>query len=507
MNQSEQPKISKRMLIWTILYAILFFAIILISNLKAVNLWLSGLLTILRPVLIGLVIAYLCNPFFRFFERKLLFHVRPPKLRRVLSLLLTYLLLLLIIAGLLLLLIPQLISSVQNFIQNFDSSLSSMVDQLNSLLSSLNAKLPARNDGTPAISLLNAENIRMRIAELGDVIMKELENSLKPENLKFVKDFLNQTTSLLTMLVFAFFVSLYLLASKEKRYAQIMKFRKAYFSERVNARLTHILTVADRSFGGFLRGKILDSTIVGILVYLTCLIFQIPYAVLVAVVVGITDIIPVIGPFLGVIPTAIIILLTDPIKVIIFLISILVIQQIDGNIIAPKILGENTGVSSLCVLIAIIVMGNLWGLVGMLVGVPLFATVIELIKWYLEKRLQEKKLAEETDSIPQGTLPEQLEASGDSPSDPNEQKKTAVLQGGAGNLTQTEHIQLRIYALAKKYRVFHDMTDQTMTDFAAEAAEVFAAVKETEPDRDPLTAPVQEAEPGMEADSNGGACR
>lgn len=285
-----------------------------------------------------------------------------------------------------------------------------------------------------------------------------------------------------------------------------MKFRKAYFSERVNARLTHNLTVADRSFGGFLRGKILDSTIVGILVYLTCLIFQIPYAVLVAVVVGITDIIPVIGPFLGVIPTAIIILLTDPIKVIIFLISILVIQQIDGNIIAPKILGENTGVSSLCVLIAIIVMGNLWGLVGMLVGVPLFATVIELIKWYLEKRLQEKKLAEETDSIPQGTLPEPLEASGGSPSDPNEQKKAAVLQGGAGNLTQTEHIQLRIYALAKKYRVFHDMTDQTMTDFAAEAAEVFAAVKETGPDREPLTAPVQEAEPGMEADSNGGAC-
>lgn len=487
-NHPEQLRISKRTLIGVILYAILFFAILLISNLTAINKWLAGLLAVLNPVLIGLVLAYLANPFFRFFERKMLIHVSAPRVRRALALTLTYLVLLTIVAGLLLLIIPQLILSIHNFIKNFDSYLSSIITQINGVIDLLNQSLPAREDGSVAITHLDFATIQAQIKEFWTALSKEIQEYFKPENLGFIKNIFTQTTGILTNLVFAFFISLYLLASKEKRYAQIMKFRKAYFSESVNAKLTHMFTIADQSFGGFLRGKLLDSTIVGVLVYLCCLIFDIPYAVLVATVVGITDIIPIIGPFLGVIPTAVIILLTDPMKVIIFLICILVIQQIDGNIIAPKILGENTGVSSLCVLVSIIIMGDLWGLVGMLVGVPLFATVIELVKLYLDQRLREKGMpghAQDFDAQDAAKEPEKVRK--------KIRRQKRLAPGGSGDLSPLEQIQLRTYALARKYRIFTDHSDEALNEFAAEAAAVFAAVAAEEEAKESSAANAPEA--------------
>jgi hypothetical protein len=171
-----------------------------------------------------------------------------------------------------------------------------------------------------------------------------------------------------------------------------MKFRHALFSDTANARITRFCTVADRSFGGFLEGKLLDSLIIGILAYVIFSIFGIPYALLLASFIGITNVVPIIGPFIGAIPTAFILLLSAPEKVIPFLIIVIILQQIDGNIIGPNILGNNTGVSSLCVMIAIIVMGSLWGLVGMLLGVPLFATILDLTDEFTTSRLQKKGL-------------------------------------------------------------------------------------------------------------------
>jgi hypothetical protein len=133
-------------------------------------------------------------------------------------------------------------------------------------------------------------------------------------------------------------------------------------------------------------------------------IFQVPYAILIAAVVAVTDIIPVVGPFIGIVPAAVIILLTDPPKLIPFLLIILLIQQVEGNIISPKILGEQTGISSLCVIIAISVMGAIWGFAGMILGVPLFATVIELISDYLDGRLRKKGLPVQTEYYATDTM-------------------------------------------------------------------------------------------------------
>ena len=245
---------------------------------------------------------------------------------------------------------------------------------------------------------------------------------------------------------------------------------------KTNESITKFISIADSSFGGFLRGKLLDSCIVGVLVYIACLIFGIPYEILVAVIVGITDIVPVIGPFIGVIPTAVIILLTDPGKVIVFLISILVIQQIDGNIIAPKILGENTGVSSLCVLISILVMGDLLGLVGMVIAVPLFATVIELGKSWMDKRLTAKGLSGDLDDYyAEDALPDLTEAeekSAEYTSPEIVYAATPISADTDEGLTDLEQLQLRSYALIKKYRALPNLSDETLISFAEQAANV-----------------------------------
>ncbi len=477
-EENTSRKLNKNQTLLLLAGVTVLFLVLLIANLDEVKRWVDALNRVLAPVLIGLIIAYLANPFFRFFERKAFLALRPTGLRRVLALLCAYLTLLVIIGGLLLLIIPQLVESIQNFAANFDNYLESVVNQANNLIMNINSGLPTKADGSPAISYLRPDGIRQSVGNLMNSLLLALKNNFTPESLGAITNLLGRTTSILTNLIFGIFISIYLLASKELRYAQIMKFRRAYFSETFNRRLTKFCTIADRSFGGFLRGKMLDSGIVACMVYVTCLIFDIPYEILVAVIVGVTDVIPVIGPFIGVIPTAIIILLTDPIKVVIFLISILVIQQIDGNIIAPKILGEHTGVSSLCVMIAILVMGDLMGFVGMLIGVPLFATIIEISKLYLDKRLAEKGLPVETEAHESEAPPEPTIVPDETPIALRTMCEQLAAQTQSDNLTSFEELQLRSYALAKKHDLFSDTSDESISRFADEIAELFAQAQE-----------------------------
>lgn len=473
MNETHERSIPRRYRIGFLVGALALLSILLIANLDVVNRWLGLILRIFAPLLTGLVIAYLANPFFRLFERKLLLHIAYPKLRRGFSLLLTYLLLAAIITGLLLLIIPQLIESIRNFIDNFDTYMSSVVEQANGTLQKLNQRLPQKGDGEPFFAPLNKETILGKATELWETLMETVRQNIRPENMGMVRDLLQNTAKFFTDLIFGVLISVFVLLSKEKCYAQIMRVRKAFLSDRVNAALTRFVDIADRSFGGFLRGKLLDSCIVGVLVYIACLIFHIPYEILVAVIVGITDIIPVIGPFVGVIPTAIIILLTDPLKVIVFLISILVIQQIDGNIIAPKILGENTGVSSLCVLISILIMGDLLGLVGMIIAVPLFATVIELSKLWLDKRLTAKGLSGDLDTyyaedaLPDLTAEEEKSSEYTAP-EASYTASVPIAESG-GNMTEVEQLQLRTYALLKKHRPLPALSDEELISLAEQA--------------------------------------
>ena len=483
MEQSAVNQRKKQVIAISV-YAVLFLLLLLVSNIGHFNSWLDAVLGLLRPVLIGLALAYLCNPFFRFYERKLFAKIQPHGLRRTVSLIFTYLTLVAIIGVLIMLIVPQLVSSITEFIGNSNDFLQQTVGAVNGLITKINNMLPTKENGLGMIPPLHPEAVREAISKL--FLLIEIDNEmlmqfLNAETIGAIISIAEGIVDLIGDVLFGLFISLYLLNTKEKRYAQIMRWRRALFSDKVNDSITKICTTADKSFGGFLKGKILDSCMVGILVYISISLLGVPYAVLIAVIVAITDIVPIIGPFIGVIPSAVIILLTDPTKVIPFILCILVIQQIDGNILAPKILGENTGVSSLCVMIAITTLGSLWGLAGMVLGVPLFATVLELTGDYLDSRLKKKGLSTATEdyympelggeeATPEKNVFEKMQ-------ERISLRRQAATSGGNGMLNTLEHFQLETYELAKKHNLFSEEDDELLMEFAAEEA---ALAEETE---------------------------
>ena len=494
-----ESKQKKRLLTALGVYAVLFLVLLVLSNLTSLVGWLYSLLRLFRPLLIGLVIAYLCNPFFRFFERKLFAKIKPMSLRRGISLFFTYLVVLLIIGVLLMLIVPQLIQSIADFIADADSNIDRSVSEINTLIGMLNDRLPETETGEARIPLLEAEKLKENVSEFFQSInldSKVLLQYIKPEMIFSVFDIAQDLFFTLTDIIFGLFISLYLLHTKEKRYAQVIRLRKVLFSDETNRSISKICNTADKSFGGFIKGKMLDSAMVGVLVYIAISIMGVPYAILIAVIIGITDFVPVIGPFIGVIPSAVIILLTDPGKVIPFLLCILIVQQIDGNIIAPKILGENTGVSSLCVMIAITTMGSLWGLIGMVIGVPLFATVLELTGDFLDSKLESKGLSTSTAGYyAHGGAP--TEEENETLFQRMQKKRLLKLQqgntGGEGTLTALERLQLDAY-IRRQNANHAPKTDEPQAERFEETAtkQEAAAEQEAFPAPTEATAPAEE---------------
>ena len=433
--------------IWTlyIVLALLAVTFVVIKR-ESFSSFIGEIFRIFRPVIIGAVLAYLCNPIFRMFEGRVFSRVRSFTARRTLSLIGTYLVVALIFVVLLMLIVPQLLASVLDFLENYETLLATALENINGLLAKANDAMGLKIPPVKPETLTQGFDWIVKSININELMDRLLTGS----TILVIFEYIGDTLYILTDIIFGLFISLYMLAGKEKIYAQVMRMRKALFNNRINERITRICTIADESFGGFLRGKILDSTIVGVLVYIVISIMDVPYPLLIAVLIGITDIVPVVGPFIGVIPSAVIILLTDPIKVIPFLIAILVVQQIDGNIIAPKILGENTGVSSLCVMIAITVMGAIWGLAGMVLGVPFFATIIELTNEFLNKRLEAKGMPTEVEE----EIPKKEKS--------RKKKEVVSLSDGYGPLTEAEKGRLLALSLVNKYDLYAPQGNATL---------------------------------------------
>ena len=188
-------------------------------------------------------------------------------------------------------------------------------------------------------------------------------------------------------LLIGIIVAVYLLASRKKFSRQGVLLVRSVLKPRWADLVLEEIAYIDRMFGGFIDGKLVDSAIIGVLCYIGCSIFKFPNALLVSAIVGITNVIPFFGPFLGAVPGTLLIMIEDPIKGLWFILFILFLQQLDGNVIGPKILGDHTGVSSFWVLFSILLFGGLWGLVGMIVAVPLFAVLYDLIKRLVRRGL------------------------------------------------------------------------------------------------------------------------
>ena len=376
----------------TVVFAIFVLILYLISNLPAVASFFGKVLSVLSPVIGGAAVAYVCNPILNFFERYPLRRIRSHEIKRMLSIFLTFLFLILVVAAIGLLIIPQLINSFKALIAQYENYIANAITSLNVLITKIAQNLPfdipeeTLNDFF-SLEKLNAL-LETLLGNVGD-LFETLPSKIQAYGAKLFSTISNT--------ILALFISFYLLATKETRLAQVKKLCTALFSEKHNHFINKTVSLAHNAFGGYLGGKVIDALMVGIVYFIVFSIFRIPYSAMLATVMGVMNILPFFGPLIGTIPSCFIVLISEPSKVILFIILVLVVGQIDANIIEPKILGNRTGISSLCVIIAISVMSNLWGLPGMIFAVPLFAVVVTLLEDFANEKLAQKGLSNDLD--------------------------------------------------------------------------------------------------------------
>lgn len=341
----------------------------------------SKLLGILSPFAGGVVIAYILDPMVRFFQKKLL---RGQTRWRWVAILLAYVVGVLIIVLLAWLVVPQVVGSIITLFNNIPTYMQGVQDTLVYVQKTYGVEL---SHATAALD--NYENL-----------LNQAYGMLKswaPQIMSYAGSFASNFVAIFTALA----ASIYMLADKEHLLHQLRTVTHALLPQDVAENTLRICHFANDNFTGFFVGKIIDSVIIGVLTFCSMSLLRLDYAVLISVIVGITNIIPVFGPFIGAVPGLLILLFVDPIQALIFLVLILIIQQVDGNFIGPKILGQSIGISALWVLFSIILGGDLLGVVGMVIGVPVFATLYGLAQEFIHFLLQRRGIDAEGAPLPQ----------------------------------------------------------------------------------------------------------
>lgn len=349
---------------------------------------LRTILRILSPIIWGIVIAYLLWPVIQFFQKRLYSKaasiIKTDSRRKTFSLtvglVIAIALMLFIIVFLLNMVLPELIRTTIAFINNFEGYGISVEKWITNLL-----------QNNPEIQIMVQNNI--------DNVIDMVNDWLKTDLLRFVNVVAaNLTTGVISFgkslfnFIIGIIVSIYIVFSMDSFKGQCKKILYALFTpDQVNI-LLDVLHHSDRIFGGFISGKIIDSLIIGVLCFIALSIMKMPYTTLVSVIVGVTNIIPFFGPLIGAIPSAFLILLISPKQCLIFIIFIIILQQIDGNIIGPTILGDSTGLSSFWIIFSILIGGGLFGFVGMILGVPVFGVIYYIVARLVNHRLTKKKL-------------------------------------------------------------------------------------------------------------------
>lgn len=360
---------------------ILYF---LIRNMSGIFSGVKGIIKILMPFVYGFAIAYILDIPMKALEGTILKPLDKTgnfKLKRGLAITITYILAGITISIVIAILIPELARSIGTLIENIPSYISSLEKYITSLVVELNL------DGNMVNEVLeDFNNISAYITSIGGIVIGGL--------LQFSA---NITQSVLNLFI-STIISIYMLTSKEKFFAQIKKILYAILPSRPVNYLIDLSNHSNRTFKGFLGGKMLDSLIIGIICFVCMNIFNMPYVLLVSFIIGITNIVPVFGPFIGAIPSVIIIFIASPIKALWFILFVFLLQQFDGNILGPKILGDSTGLSAFWVIFAILLGNGLFGFVGMIIGVPAFAVIYSIVRGIIELRLEKKGLDTNTEA-------------------------------------------------------------------------------------------------------------
>ncbi|MBC5640512.1 MULTISPECIES: AI-2E family transporter [Clostridia] len=344
----------------------------------------SGMIATMQPFIIGSAIAYIINFILNFYE-KVVFEFKylnklNRKYRRGIGLLLSYLTAIIVISLFMQFVLPQLVDSIVGLANNIPQ----YVNDASHVITEISEKFN-----------LESKYMNMIVEKWNELLNYII--TLLTNLIPVIGNFIMTLGSSILNIIIGIIVSIYILIDKEKFIALSRKVTFSIFSAERSKRIVELAQRSNETFGKFLSGKILDSLIIGILTFIILTIFKMPYILLISVVIGITNIIPFFGPFFGAIPSAIIILCVSPIKALWFIGIILVIQQIDGNIIGPKILGDSIGISAFWILFSLLIFAKFLGLIGMIIGVPIFAIIYSIIKENVERRLKAKGLPVETE--------------------------------------------------------------------------------------------------------------
>ena len=355
---------------------------------------LQRLARILNPFIWGLVFTYLLAPLMRSLEKNCFFPLgkklhkaneqRAARFGRALAVLVSIIVLIAVLAALVYMILPQLYSSIETIVTNSPTYLENLGVWVEQTLKDF-----------PAVANFFEERLAELNANLGSDIFSWVQNNVLPQLGSFVTNVTSGVYSVVRAvynLVIGIIVSVYLLNGLEHYGAAFKRVLYSVFSVESAEKMLEGIRFTDRTFMGFINGKLLDSAIIGLICYIVCAILNMPYALLVSVIIGITNIIPFFGPLIGAIPSAFIILMVDPLKCLIFIIFIIILQQVDGNFIGPKILGNSVGISGFWVMFAIILGAGLFSFWGMILGVPVFVVIYTLVNGLIERKLRRSDL-------------------------------------------------------------------------------------------------------------------
>ncbi|MBR2727672.1 MAG: AI-2E family transporter [Solobacterium sp.] len=343
---------------------------------------LSAVLGVFAPFIYGLIIAYLLHPVSTFLERFMYRTgpaVKSESLRsriRFVAIVLSILLMFGLISLLLRAVIPQLVTSISDLVKQMPEGMARIESWIDSI-----------------IKEESAVEIQEILNELTEYLQNYLQTTVLPGLRRVMTSVTSGFTGIISVLknfLLGVIIAVYLLLSWDKFGLQLKMVNHALFPEKWSAWISEEARFTDEKFSGFIFGKLLDSLIVGVLCFIFMMILRMPYGLLISIIIGITNIIPVFGPFLGAVPATVLILTVSPAKALVFIVFVIILQQVDGNIIGPKILGDRLGLSAFWTLFSIIIFGSIWGIAGMLVGAPLFAVLYDIVRDIILTRLRRK---------------------------------------------------------------------------------------------------------------------
>lgn len=366
-----------------------YFTILRFDNIIKI---IGKILYIFRPLLYGIIIAFILTQSFNFFNRKFIKllskrskdTIKVKKESKIISISISILILLLILFWIFYLLIPKLLISVVGIVEMLPDSIVKVESWLENILK-----------GNPAIeniilTMIN-DSSKSILSYLSEGILPKMENIVTTVTVG-----LNGMYEFLRDFTIGIVFSVYLLINKNKYVSEMKKFIYTFLGIKKGNSLLQGARYSYNIFNGFIKGKLLTSVALGIVCYIAMILFKMPYAALISLIVAITNIIPFFGPIIGWVPGVILLLLINPIQALYFTIIIIVLQQIEGNILSPKIVGDSIGLSGFWVLFSIMIFGGIFGLVGMIIGVPIFAIFYHFASYQLKKYLAKKDLPSET---------------------------------------------------------------------------------------------------------------